>query len=296
MRRPALYHDRVLRLLRPKQWTKNVLLFAALVFAQRLFDPASFVTACVAFAAFCLASSSVYVVNDLVDVERDRHHPTKRLRPIASGQVSKNAAAGLAALLTAGALGVAWGIGVPFAVATLTYIAMTHFYSFAGKNIVVLDILLVAFGFVLRAVAGALAINVPFSDWFVLCTFFVALFIAVAKRRAELAAVGSDGSSRPVLNLYTPEALSAFAITAMAASVISYSLWVQDELENSGGEPRTLLLTVPFVILAVFRYHLLVERGEAGERPEETLLTDRPLQAAILGFGAVALVAFYMAR
>ena len=160
----------------------------------------------------------------------------------------------------------------------------------------VLDILLIAFGFVLRAVAGALAIGVPFSDWFVLCTFFVALFIAVAKRRAELAAAGVDGSSRPVLEIYTPDALSAFVITAMAASVISYSLWVQDELEQAGGEPRTLLLTVPFVILAVFRYHLLVERGEAGERPEDTLLSDRPLQAAIAGFGAVAIAAFYFAN
>ena len=286
----------MLRLLRPKQWTKNLLLVAALVFAERLFHLPSFITACIAFTAFCLAASSVYVVNDLVDAERDRLHPTKRSRPIASGEVSRGAAGALAALLTVGALAIAWGIGPAFAAATVIYIAMTHFYSFVGKNLVVLDILLIAVGFVLRAVAGALAIGVPFSDWFVLCTFFVALFIAVAKRRAELAAVGADGSSRPVLESYTADALTAFAIIAMSAAVISYSLWVQDELEQAGGEPRSLLLTVPFVILAIFRYHLLVERGEAGERPEETLLTDRPLQLAIAGFGAVALVAFYMVR
>lgn len=284
------------RLLRAKQWTKNLLLFAALVFAQQLFDPQAFATACIAFVAFCLASSSVYVVNDLVDVERDRQHPQKRERPIASGRVSPGAAAALAVVLTAASLAIAWSIGWSFAAATITYMALTHFYSFVGKNLVVLDILSIALGFVLRAVAGALAIGVPFSDWFVLCTFFVALFIAVSKRRSEMYAAGGNTSSRPVLTDYTADALSAFAITAMAAAVISYSLWVQDELEQAGGEPRTLLFTVPFVIFSVFRYYLLVERGEAGERPEETLLTDRPLQVAILGFALVAIAAFYTAR
>lgn len=284
------------RLLRAKQWTKNLLLFAALVFAQQLFEPQAFVTACIAFVAFCLASSSVYVVNDLVDVERDRQHPEKRERPIASGRVSAAAATGLAAALTAAALGIAWSIGPAFMSATAAYMTLTHFYSFVGKNVVVLDILSIALGFVLRAVAGALAIGVPFSDWFVLCTFFVALFIAACKRRGEISATAGESGARPVLREYTPAALAAFSITAMAASVISYSLWVQDELEQAGGEPRTLLFTVPFVILAVFRYHLLVERGEAGERPEETLLTDRPIQIAILGFGLVAVAAFYLAR
>ena len=243
-----------------------------------------------------MASSSVYVVNDLVDAERDRRHPHKRHRPIASGRVSPGAAMGLAALLTAGALGIAWGVGEAFAVATLVYMALTHFYSFAGKNVVVVDILSIAMGFVLRAVAGALAIGVPFSDWFVLCTFFVALFIAVCKRRAELQASEGSTEARPVLGLYSAPTLASFAVTAMAASVISYSLWVQDELEHAGGEPRTLLFTVPFVIAAVFRYHLLVERGEAGERPEDTLLTDRPIQLSIFGFAAVALTAFYLGR
>jgi len=195
-----------------------------------------------------------------------------------------------------GALTVAWGIGWPFTAATVAYMTLTHFYSFVGKNLAVLDILLISLGFVLRAVAGALAIGVPYSDWFVLCTFFVALFIAVAKRRAELHAAASDSGARPVLDDYTHDALAAFGITAMAAAVISYSLWVQDELEHAGGEPRMLLFTVPFVILAIFRYHLLVERGEAGERPEDTLLSDRPIQLSILGFALVAVAAFYVAR
>jgi 4-hydroxybenzoate polyprenyltransferase len=283
----------VLRLLRPRQWTKNLLLFAALVFAEELFHPLAFVTACLAFVAFCLASSSVYVVNDLVDAERDRLHPEKRLRPIASGQVSRGAARALAALLTLAALALAMAIGRSFTAAVLVYLLLSHFYSFAGKNIVLLDVLLVAIGFVLRAVAGALAIDVPYSDWFVLCTFFVALFIALSKRKAELVAGGENSGSRPVLAHYTRGALTAYTGTSMAAAIISYSLYVQDILHDRGDEQRLLLFTVPFVILAIFRYYLLVETDGAGEKPEEVLLSDRPLQLSVLGFVVVAVATFY---
>ena len=284
----------MLRLLRPKQWTKNLLLFAALVFAEELFHPAAFVTACLAFVAFCLASSSIYVVNDLVDVERDRLHPDKRQRPIVSGEVSKGKAAALAAVLSAGALGLAFWIGHGFGLAVVVYMVLSHFYSFAGKNLVILDVLLIAIGFVLRAVAGAIAIDVPFSDWFVLCTLFVALFIALSKRRAELLATRNAGGSRPVLMKYSESALTSFTGTSMAAAVISYSLYVQDILADSGGELRALILTVPFVIIAIFRYHLLVEKEGLGEKPEEILLSDRPLQLSMLGFVLVAVAAFYV--
>jgi 4-hydroxybenzoate polyprenyltransferase len=286
----------VLRLLRPKQWTKNLLLFAALVFARRLLDPAAVLEACLAFVAFCLASSSVYVANDLVDVERDRAHPEKRHRPIASGEVSRGAALLLALLLTAAALALALVLGSGFTAAVAVYLVLSHFYTFVGKNIVLLDTLLVAIGFVLRAVAGALAIAVPFSDWFVLCTLFVALFIALSKRKAELLAGGDTSGSRPVLAHYTVEALTAFTGTSMAAAVISYSLYVQDAVERFGHELRVLVFTVPIVIVAIFRYYLLVENAGAGEKPEEILLGDRPLQLAALGFVLVAVAAFYGGR
>jgi 4-hydroxybenzoate polyprenyltransferase len=284
----------VLRLLRPKQWTKNLLLFAALVFAEELFHPDAFVTACLAFVAFCVASSSIYVVNDLVDVERDRLHPDKRRRPIASGAVSKGTAAALAALLSAGALGLAFWIGQGFGLAVVVYMVLSHFYSLAGKNVVILDVLLIAIGFVLRAVAGAIAIDVPYSDWFVLCTLFVALFIALSKRKAELLAARDAAGSRPVLMKYSESTLTAFTGTSMAAAVISYAIYVQDILAESGGELRTLILTVPFVIIAIFRYHLLVEKEGLGEKPEEILLSDRPLQLSMLGFVLVAIAAFYL--
>jgi len=284
----------VLRLLRPRQWIKNLLLFAALVFAKQLGVPRSLWLALLAFAAFCMASSSVYVVNDLVDVERDRAHPDKRQRPIASGQVSPGAAALAAAGLTAAALALAFWIGRGFGAAVIVYLGLSHFYSLAGKNVVVLDVMLVAAGFVIRAVAGALAIQVPYSDWFVLCTLFLAMFIAFSKRRAEIAALGERaGSSRPVLALYSEGALAAFTAASMAAAVISYSLYVQDTHEKLAHGAKLLPFTVPFVIFVIFRYHLLVERGGIGEKPEETVLRDLPMLASLLGFAVVALLSFY---
>jgi 4-hydroxybenzoate polyprenyltransferase len=287
----------VLRLLRPRQWIKNLLLFAALVFAKQLFVPRSLGFACLAFVAFCLASSSVYVVNDLVDVERDRQHPEKRLRPIASGEVPVRSAAIAAAALTALSLAISLGIGRSFVAALIVYLGTSHFYSLAGKNVVVLDAMLVAAGFVIRAVAGALAIQVPYSDWFVLCTLFLALFIVFSKRRAELLVVGGRAPhSRPVLALYSESSLAVFTAASMAAAVISYSLYVQDMHEKVGPTLRLLPFTVPFVIFVIFRYHLLVERGNLGERPEEAIFRDRSLLACLLGFAAVALAAFYGGR
>lgn len=281
------------QLLRPKQWTKNLLLFAALVFARKLLDPQAAITATLAFVAFCLASSSIYVLNDLIDAERDRLHPEKRHRPIASGQVSSSAAIALCVALTLAALGMGFRIGFEFGVSIVIYLTMSHFYSTLGKHIVILDTMLVAIGFVLRAIAGALAIDVPFSDWFVLCTLFVALFIALSKRKAELQAGGANSGARPVLAKYSENSLTAFTGTSMAAAVISYSLYVQDVLAENGSQFRLLLFTVPIVIFAIFRYFLLVDSGFAGEKPEETLLTDRALQLSILGFMVVAITAFY---
>ena len=271
---------------------KNLLVFAALVFGEELFVSSSLATACLAFVAFCIASSSVYVVNDLVDAERDRLHPDKRHRPIASGQVPQGTALVLAALLSVAALGLSFWVGVRFGSVVVSYILLTHFYSFVGKNIVIVDVLLISMGFVLRAVAGALAIHVPYSGWFVLCTLFVALFIAISKRKAELFAAGEgvERNARPVLSQYTEHALTAFTGASMAAAIISYSLYVLDETNS---EVRLLALTVPFVIFAIFRYYLLVDTGSLGEKPEEIFLRDRPFQLGVLGFGLVAVAALY---
>lgn len=286
VRRPAL-----IRLLRPQQWSKNLLVFAAAIFANEIFVPWSASLAALAFVTFCLASSSVYVINDLLDAAVDRQHPVKRSRPIASGEIQTGAAIGIAAALGLAALGLALTINGPFAIAIVTYIALVLFYSIAGKHIVILDTMLVAVGFVLRAVGGALAIQVPSSHWFVLCTFFAALFLALSKRRAEMISQdgGADGH-RAVIGEYTESALATYTTTAIAATAITYSLYAIDST------PRfpLLPLTVPFVLFAVFRYHHLVETAGLGERPEEVFLRDRTFQVCVLGFLALSMIAIYL--
>jgi 4-hydroxybenzoate polyprenyltransferase len=285
----------LMRLLRPGQWTKNLLLFAALVFAKKLFVGHALALATLGFASFCLAASSVYVVNDLLDAERDRLHPEKRRRPIAAGTVSTGAAVGMAGLLSAAALALAFWIGPDVGAAVLIYLGMTHFYSLAGKNVVVLDVMLIAAGFVLRAVAGALAIDVPISDWFIVCTLFLALFLALSKRKAEMLALEANASrARPVLERYTTSSLNAFTATSMAAALISYALYVLDFNKQAEADFALLWLTVPFVLFAVFRYHLLVETGGFGEKPEEVALLDRPFQLCVLGFAVTAVAALYL--
>jgi 4-hydroxybenzoate polyprenyltransferase len=281
----------LIRLLRPRQWPKNLLVFAAAIFADQLFVPMSAGLAGLAFVAFCLASSSVYVINDLMDAEVDRQHPVKRSRPIASGEIGTRPAIWLAAALTLAALGLAAAINAPFAITIAVYIALVHFYSSVGKHIVILDVMLIATGFVLRAVGGALAIQVPSSDWFVLCTFFAALFLALSKRQAEM--IAQDGGSaghRSVIGEYNEAALNTFTTTAIAATAITYSLYA---IETAKQIPL-LPLTVPFVLFALFRYHHLVETAGLGERPEEAFQHDRTLQVCVLAFLALSMMAVYL--
>jgi 4-hydroxybenzoate polyprenyltransferase len=280
-----------LRLIRPRQWSKNLLVFAALVFANELFSPDSVVKSLLAFVSFCAASSSVYVINDVLDAERDRQHPEKCRRPIASGAIAPRGAVALAGVLTVLALSLAWWIGWRFAAAIGFYIALVHFYSAVGKHVVLLDTMLVAAGFVVRAVGGALAIDVPTSDWFVLCTFFAAMFLALSKRRAELLALkGGAGLHRSVLDQYTEPTLATFTSTAIAATAITYALYAIDTSEAF----PLLPLTVPFVLFAVFRYHHLVETAGLGEKPEEVFLHDRPFQLCVIAFAAGSFAALYL--
>jgi 4-hydroxybenzoate polyprenyltransferase len=285
----------MLRLLRPRQWTKNLLLFAALVFAKELFDADAVVLASLGFAAFCLASSSVYIVNDLLDAERDRLHPEKRNRPIASGAVSPGRAAVVAAVLTVASLALAFWVAPAFGIAAILYVGLTHFYSLVGKNVVILDVLLIAFGFVIRGIAGALAIAVPISDWFILCMAFLALFLAVSKRKAELVTLKEEaGNTRPVLERYTETSLHTYTAVTMAATLICYGLYILDFQRQAGTDSRLLTLTFPIVVFGVFRYHHLAETTGMGDKPEEVLLRDRPIQLCALGFALVAATALYL--
>jgi 4-hydroxybenzoate polyprenyltransferase len=264
------------------------------VFAAKLHDLEAVLLATLAFVSFCGASSSVYIVNDLLDVERDRLHPNKRLRPIASGAVSPALASVLGLFLTVGSLAIAFAIGPIFGVAVITYLGMSHFYSLAGKNIAILDVMLIAAGFVIRAVSGALAIEVESSNWFILCTLFLAIFIALCKRKAEMIALHENAETmRPVLRLYTLDALNSFISTSMAGVLIAYALYVLDTRFTSSMNFQVLTLTLPFVMFGVFRYYLLVETSKVGERAEEVLLRDHPIQACVFGFAVVAILAVY---
>jgi 4-hydroxybenzoate polyprenyltransferase len=286
--------------LRPKQWTKNLLLFAGVVFAQHLKDPRLFGRAVVGFIAFSLLSGLVYLINDVRDVEQDRAHPRKRLRPIPSGRLPIPVAWGSMIPLAAIVIALSLWLGKGFALTAALYVVMNVAYSFGLKRIVLLDVFVVALGFVLRAIAGVqllvpVAPGTELSPWLLVCTFFGALFIALGKRRRELANAG-DGQAirqRSVLDQYTPELVDQLLVIAAAASLMSYALYTIWPGTVAKFHTEALLVTVPFVAYGLFRYLWLVEASEQSEDPSLVLLTDRPLAVTLLLYLAAVLVILY---
>lgn len=276
----------LIRALRPKQWAKNGLLLAALLFSERYDDPQAALRVGLGFVAFCLLSSSGYVWNDLRDVEADRHHPKKRMRPIASGAVTVGQARALAAFVLIAGLAGAIALGHAFLVVACAYLVITYSYSTWWKHTVLLDVMLIASGFLVRAVAGAVAIPVETSPWFLTCIGFGALFIALVKRQAEIRLLeGGAGAHRKILEEYRPELLQQLVTIAVSCTLLSYALYT-----FNSGHGRGLMATLPCVVYAVFRYLYLFSRGEGGE-PESTFLRDRPIQGAIAIFVAVTIAA-----
>ena len=279
--------------LRPKQWTKNVLVLAGIVFAQRYDEPRLVFNAALAFAVFCALSGVVYIVNDIADVAQDRQHPKKRKRPIAAGRIDARAAAAGAVLLTLASLLVSLAL-LPFnfLVLAIVYLALVSAYSFHLKHMVLMDILILAVGFVIRALAGveAIAIDpsnpVPVTSYFLLTTLFLALFLATAKRRSEIVNLGDSAADhRKVLGDYSREFLDTALTIATAGTIFSYALWTTQGqfAETSRGEPSYLMaLTMPFVVYGLLRYLWLAYRQGEGGEPEQLLLSDRPLLGAVL--------------
>lgn len=281
--------------LRPKQWTKNGLLFLALIFARALGHPDLVVRASLAFVDFCLLASATYLINDLMDLEQDRQHPTKRKRPIASGQVSSRLAAGTAAILLVAALALSATLGAAFALSALLYVALTVSYSLWLKHLVILDVLAVASGFVLRAAAGAVVIAVPISPWLYVVTMLGALFLSIGKRRHELVLLQDSAvHHRPILEEYNLPLLDQMMSVVTSATVIAYSLYSfsAENLPENGA----MMLTVPFLLYGIFRYLYLIHTKGVGGSPEELLLSDRHLLATILGWGALSVVILYFVR
>ena len=283
--------------LRPHQWTKNLVVLAALIFAERLYHVPSLLLAGGAFVVFCMLSGAVYLVNDLSDLEGDRRHPVKRMRPLASGAFSESVAKGAALLLALFGLGGAFAIGLRFgAVAVLYYGAMMA-YSLVLKHMVVVDVLVVAMGFVLRALAGAVAIGVAFSHWLLICTLLLALFLALAKRRQELTLLaGGAAEHRRILGEYSPYLLDQMIAVVTASTVVSYALYtLAPETVSRFGTDR-LVWTLPFVLYGILRYLYLVHQKEEGGNPTTVLLNDRPILVAVALWAATVVALIYHSR
>ena len=276
-------------LLRPKQWTKNLLLLAGLIFSANLLQPALLSKALLALLSFCLLSSSVYIINDLADLEEDRKHPRKRLRPLAAGQLTKKEAYSTLVVTLICAVALALTVNLRFLLICAFYFALSLAYSFRLKYIVILDVFAIAFGFLLRAVAGGAAIHVEISPWLLLCTLFLSLFLALAKRRQESANIGrgagggnggEEGGSggeqaakgRSVLEHYPLPFLDQLLSVVTTATILAYSTYT-----FTASSSPYFMLTIPFVIYGVFRYLYLVHNKNLGESPEEILLTDPPM-------------------
>jgi 4-hydroxybenzoate polyprenyltransferase len=272
----------VLVAMRPRQWTKNLLLFAGILFAAQYDEPVKWIEAFVAFVAYCAASSAAYIVNDVLDAEEDRRHPLKRRRPIAAGVLVPDRALKIAAMLAIFAVAaMSW-----FGWASVAYIAgfltLQGAYSWRLKHLVLVDVMAIAALFVIRAAAGAEAVDVRISPWLIVCTALLALFLALAKRRGELASgVGVDG--RGVLAGYSFPLVDQLVTIVAACAIVAYSLYTFEAREGSA-----MMATIPFVVFGIFRYLLLVHREDLGEEPESVLLSDVPLLATIAAWAVTS--------
>jgi 4-hydroxybenzoate polyprenyltransferase len=280
--------------LRPGQWTKNLVIFAGILFGKRLFDATAVGEAVSAFAVFCVLSGVVYLVNDIADRDSDRQHPLKASRPIASGALPVGAATIGAIVLGTAGLAAALAIGRGFAAVAAAYLVLQMLYSGPLKHIVIIDVLTIAIGFVLRAVAGAVAVHVEISNWLLVCTILLALFIALAKRRHEIVLLaGAATTHRPILGEYSPYLLDQMIGVVTASTLISYVFYtISPETQVKFGT-HWLGLTIPFPLYGIFRYLYLVHQREGGGSPADLLLTDRPLLACVALWAlAVALIIY----
>lgn len=279
---------------RPRQWVKNAVVLAALVFSRHLLQVDDVLAAVSASAAFVLLSAAVYLVNDLADRDNDRSHPDKAMRPIARGDLSVGAAAIAAGALLAAGLGWGWRLDPEFGLVGGIYAALNVAYSFALKRAVLVDILIVAAGFLLRAVGGAVAIGVDISTWFILCTFALTLFLAAAKRRGELVRLqGQAALHRPSLDAYTVPFLDQVMGILASATVVCYALYAIGVGEGGVTAHRRMQWTIPLVLYGVLRYLYLVHRQGAGDDPTTVLWRDRPMQVTLALWVGVSLALVY---
>jgi len=277
--------------MRPHQWVKNVLVLAALMFSRHLLDGIYLLRALVAFALFCLISGAIYLINDLFDIEKDRSHPEKRHRPLASGRLSPTAASVAAALILFCSLIGAFALCWTFGLIGLGYTVMNLAYSARLKRVVILDVMIVAFGFLLRAAAGALVIEVEISSWFVLCTALLALFLGFIKRRHERVVLAENATGhREALEEYSPRFLDQMIAVVTSSALVTYALYTMSPEVMAKLGTRYLSFTIPFVLYGILRYLYLAYEKNEGGTPSSVLLRDRPLLINI-GLWALSVVA-----
>jgi 4-hydroxybenzoate polyprenyltransferase len=285
----------VLKLLRPSQWSKNTVLFAALIFSKHLFDLHAVRLVTLSFLTFCAIASGAYVMNDIRDCERDRQHPLKSLRPLPSGRIRSSTAVVLALGLMAVGLSGAASLGLGFAALTVLYLLLQVAYTFWLKEIVILDVFAIAAGFVIRAVAGGVVISVPVSPWIIICTFLLMSFLGFSKRRHELVLLEARATDhRSSLREYSPYFLDQMIAVLTASTVVAYAIWTASpEVIHKLGTDK-LYLTIPFVLFGIFRYLYLVHQREEGGNPTQLLLSDPPLLADLLLWICTATALIYL--
>jgi 4-hydroxybenzoate polyprenyltransferase len=262
--------------LRPRQWPKNLLIFAGILFAAEYDEPGKWAAAVAAFAAYCAASSAAYLFNDVLDAQEDRLHPLKRNRPVASGALSPERALAVAALLAVSAVTVMAAFGWASIAYVTGFLALQAVYSYRLKHLVLIDVMTIAALFVIRAAAGAEAVDVRISPWLIVCTALLALFLALAKRRGELASRAGTGGGRAVLDGYSFPLVDQLVSIVAACTIVAYSLYTFEAREGSA-----MMATIPFVVFGLFRYLMLMHREDLGEEPESVLLSDVPILATI---------------
>ncbi len=285
-------YTELIKLMRPKQWVKNIFVLVPLIFSRTFLDPEAVLKAILALLCFIAASSAVYILNDIMDLDKDRHHEKKRLRPLAAGTVPKGTAAGFMLVLFAAGLLPAFFIHPYVVLCILAYIILNILYSISLRKIAILDIMVIAFGFVLRVISGAAAIQVYISSWVLLCTFFIALCLAAGKRKSEKTTLRENSAlHRRALSGYTDEFLKSLIQISVTGSAITYSLYTILEYEA-----QLPMVTILIVFFGLFRYMRLILEEEEGRLPEEIVLSDKPLLLSIFLFGAAWIAIFVLLR
>jgi 4-hydroxybenzoate polyprenyltransferase len=292
MNNSSLYQ--LVKAIRPKQWIKNTVVFAALIFAQELLDPNLALISLAAFFLFCLLSGSVYLINDVMDMKEDQRHPYKKARPIASGKLKRSTAVGAAIGMSIFSVAMSFFLDVTFGIVTSAYFVINMAYSRYLKHVVIIDVMVIAFGFVLRAMGGAVAIKVEISPWLVICTTLLSLFLGFGKRRHELVLMKENAKDqRPILSEYSPYFLDQIIAVLTASIVVTYALYTMSESVQTKLQTTHLTLTIPFVLYGIFRYLYLIHQKNRGGNPTSLFFTDKPLLINVVLWAITACAILY---